>query len=89
MTDEEQKRKLRNLKNVLTRRTRYIPVPHAYQCEGGPFHARTLFLQTPSTCHLVIGEWRGRYNQVNDGGHHYHISNDDATVTWESSNATH
>lgn len=87
MTDEETKRKLRNLKNVLTRRARYVPVPKAYTCEGGPWNGRVLFLQTESTCHLVIGEWRGRYNQVNDKGY-YHTASNGPTVAWESGNVS-
>ena len=88
MTNEEQKRKLRNLKNVLTRRKRYIPIPTPYTCEGGPFNGRVLFLQTESTCHLVIGEWRGRYNSIDRRGY-YSTAAKGPTVEWEDSNASH
>jgi len=87
MTNEDLKRKLRNFKSMLTRRARYMPVPVPYRCEGGPFHLRTLFLHTGSTCHLVIGEWRGRYNSVSDRGY-YHTASNGPTVAWENSSAT-
>ena len=82
MSNNEEKRKLRNLKNVLTRRARYVPVAKAYRCAGGPFDNKVLYLQTGSTCHLVIGDWRGRYAQNNHWGH-------GLTVAWEADNATH
>ena len=88
MTNEEQKRKLRNLKNVLTRRARYVPVPSRYECKGGPFDGEFLFLQSGSTCHLVIGGWRGRYTSVSDQGY-YHTASNGPTVAWEGDHAAH
>jgi len=82
MTTEEQKKGLRRLKALLTRRARYVPVPKFYGCEGGPFNGGGIFLQTSATGVLTVGDFHGRYNQVSDRGY-YHTVSSGPTVVWE------
>lgn len=65
---EEIKAGLRRLRNLLTRRARRMPAARGYLLQGGPFDGKEIFLQTRSTCRLVIGEWRGRYVETSDRG---------------------
>ena len=83
MTSEEQKKALRNLKNQLTRRARYIPVPGAFACVGGPYDGETLRLQDNATGVFSVGDWRGRYNQVSDRGYYHQRRGRLPTIVWE------
>ena len=88
MTTDETNSLLRKLKGMLTRRKKYLPVPGAYQCEGGPYHGHILRLHTNCTATIRIGqEWRGRYNQVSDKGYYHQRRGQGPVIVWEEANA--
>jgi hypothetical protein len=85
MSTDDTKRALRNLKNMLTRRARYIPVPGAFECVGGPYDGETLRLQDAATGFFSVGSWTGRYHQVSDQGYYHQRRHGLPSIVWEAS----
>lgn len=84
MSTDEQKRLLRNLKNMLTRRARYLPVPGAFECVGGPYDGASLRLQDNCTGVFTVGDWHGRYTQVSDKGYYHQRRHGLPSIVWEA-----
>ena len=61
MNEQDTKRKLSNLKSMLTRRAKRKNIPTPYHCVGGPFDGQVIYLETSSTGSFRVGEMLGRY----------------------------
>ena len=90
MTDQDQKRKLSNLRSMLTRRAKRKMTPAAYECVGGPFSGSEIYLETSSTGDIRIRGsvdrgwvWAGRYITITDADYYHQSRHQVRRVVWE------
>ena len=84
MNEQDTKRKLSNLRSMLTRRAKRKNIPTPYQCFGGPFDGLVIYLETASTGSFRVGEMLGRY--VSKDGMTYRTPREAfSNIQWEVS----
>lgn len=83
MTDQDQKRKLSNLRSMLTRRAKRKVTPAAYECVGGPFSGSEIYLETSSTGTVRVGAWTGRYITASTYPRDRSLRGNIASIVWE------